>query len=149
MFRGENAGTILAGANPRQLHLIDRDLSRLNTQAIRQGLLDGTVHLHEQDSALALASFPDNHFDWIYLDGDHSYAGIKRDIEQATRKVKPDGLLVFNDYILFSHNELMQYGVIPAVHELCVDDGWTFRFLALAGGMYCDVAVARLSPPAV
>jgi hypothetical protein len=144
VFAGANAATILDGARPRELHLIDVDLSRLQPHVLEPGLGEGIVHLHEQDSATALASFPDEYFDWIYLDGDHTYLGVKRDIEQAKRKVKRDGLLVFNDYILFSHNELMFYGVIAAVHELCRDEGWAFRYFALAGGAYCDVAVGRL-----
>lgn len=37
--------------------------------------------------------------DMIFFDGDHRYAGIKADCERWLDKVKPDGLLVFHDYI--------------------------------------------------
>jgi predicted O-methyltransferase YrrM len=145
VHQGVNARTILEGARPRELHLIDRTFSNLQEALIEPGLRDGIVRLYEQDSASALASFPDEYFDWIYVDGNHYYPGVKRDIEQAKRKVKPSGLLVFNDYIVFSHAEFVFYGVVPAVNELCVEDGWGFRFFALAPHMYCDVAVARLA----
>lgn len=148
-LRGANAHTILQGADPSELHLIDRDFGLLDRELLRPGLEAGVVHLHESDSASGLAAFPDEHFDWIYIDGDHSYGGVRRDIEQATRKVKRDGLLVFNDYILFSHLELLgTYGVVHAVNELCLEEGWEFRFLALERYMYCDVAIGRLSDQA-
>ena len=79
----------------------------------------------------------------MYIDGDHSYGGVKRDIQQAKLKVKPGGLLVFNDYICFSHEELLRYGVVQAVNELCIAEDWTFRYFVLERTMYCDVALAR------
>jgi predicted O-methyltransferase YrrM len=141
---GVNAFRILDGSRPRELNLVDKDFSHLHRHRFEAGLRDGTVRLHERDSATALASFPDEYFDWIYIDADHSYDGIRRDIEQAKRKVKHDGLLVFNDYLLFSHKEFVSYGVVAAVNELCVTDGWELRYFALAPHMYCDVAIGRI-----
>jgi hypothetical protein len=135
---GGNARTILESAQPRELHLIDMTFMHLeHVDRAAPG-----VHFHERDSAEALAAFPDEYFDWIYIDGDHSYEGVVRDIEQAERKVKRDGVLVFNDYILFSYTELLAYGVVAAVNELC-RRGWEFRYFAFAPHMYCDVALVR------
>jgi predicted O-methyltransferase YrrM len=139
-FQGDSARTILEDAEPRELHLIDRDFSKLQ----RDFPSDDVVRLHEGDSASTLGAFPDEHFDWIYIDADHSYAGVKRDIDEAKRKVKRDGLLVFDDYVFFSPTELIPYGVIQAVHELCIDDDWAFRYFVLAGRGFCQVAVTRL-----
>jgi SAM-dependent methyltransferase len=139
-FEGNAARTIVKGAEPRELHLIDRSFSILR----RDSLPDDIVRLHQGDSASTLGTFPDEHFDWIYIDADHSYDGVKRDIDEAKRKVKRDGLLVFDDYIFFSTTELVPYGVIHAVHELCIDDGWAFRYFTLAPRMFCQVALVRL-----
>jgi hypothetical protein len=141
--RGHNARTILDGARPRELHLIDVDLSRLERGLLQSAIDDGVVRLHEADSAATLAAFPDGYFDWIYIDGNHTYGGVLRDVEQAKRKVKSDGLLVFNDYTLFSHAELVEYGVIHVVNRLCLDEGWELRYFALESQMYCDAAIAR------
>jgi hypothetical protein len=147
-YRGRFAHVIVSGAQPRELHLIDRDLGFLEREPLEDAIAAGRVRLHEGDSAVALASFSDSYFDWIYIDADHTYTGVKRDIEQAKVKLKPDGLLLFNDYIFWSHAELMQYGVVHAVNELCMNDGWELRYFALDAQMYCDVAVARIGAPA-
>ena len=63
-----------------------------------------------------LSGFPDAHFDWIYVDADHSYEGLLRDANAAATKVKPGGFLVFND---FAHADpfLGAYGVQRAVAD--------------------------------
>ncbi len=94
----------------------------------------------------ALESFPDAYFDWINIDAQHTYEGVKRDINAARRKVKADGLLVFNDYTMWSYVEMQPYGVVAAVNELCLEDNWTITYLALPDHMYCDVAFRRINP---
>jgi SAM-dependent methyltransferase len=138
---GYNARTILEGAQPRELHLIDQNFSRFHEHGLFE--LTDDIHLHEGQSAPALASFPDAYFDWIYIDADHQYLGIARDIQQAKRAVKPDGFLVFNDYVFYSHTELLRYGVVHAVNELCLAEDWRFRYFALEPQMHCDVALVR------
>jgi len=49
-------------------------------------------------SHLFLASLPDEHLDFIYIDGDHSYAGVLRDLAAAYPKVKRGGLIMGHDY---------------------------------------------------
>jgi hypothetical protein len=36
--------------------------------------------------------------DWIYIDGDHSYTGVKNDLNNAIEVVKPGGLIIGDDY---------------------------------------------------
>ena len=144
-FRGANAQRILEGADPKELHLIDRDFSILERGPLEAAIEGGRVHLHEGDSSATLAGLPAEQFDWIYIDADNSYRAVKQDIEAAKSRVKSDGLLVFHNYMFFSHNELKPYGFVPAVHELCVAEDWAMRYLALHPRMYCDVAVSRLT----
>lgn len=40
--------------------------------------------------------------DMLYIDGDHTYFGVKKDFEMYRRFVKSDGLIVFHDIV--SHN---------------------------------------------
>jgi Methyltransferase domain len=53
-------------------------------------------------SHLTLAKYPDKSFDLIYIDADHSYEGVKKDAEVAKNKVADNGVLIFNDYQVFS-----------------------------------------------
>ena len=82
-------------------------------------------------------------FDFIYIDGDHSYEGIVKDLEQAVRKVKPDGWIVCNDYTIFSPIENTKYGVYRAVNELCLEHDWEIVYMGLHRWGYHDVALRR------
>lgn len=39
-------------------------------------------------------------FQYIYIDGNHSYEGVKYDCEQAVRHLEPGGLLTFHDALV-------------------------------------------------
>jgi hypothetical protein len=41
---------------------------------------------------------PDRAFQFIFIDGDHSQAAVRKDIEEALRVLAPGGLLAFHDY---------------------------------------------------
>jgi len=140
---GTFAETILEFSAPTELHVIDISLAKLRRDVFAPAIQAGIVRLHESDSVEALQRFPDGYFDWIYIDANHSYDGVKRDIDEAKRAVKRDGLLVFNDYSFWSHREFMAYGVVQAVNELCLSDNWDLLYLALHPEMYCDVVLRR------
>ena len=145
-LHGEFAREILRRVLPRELHVIDHEIDpRVREMADEFS----SVRVHHRDSVEALESFPDGYFDWIYIDAQHSYEGVKRDVGAARRKVTPEGLLVFNDYTMWSYAEMEPYGVVAAVNELCVEDGWELVYLALPSHMYCDVAVRRMRRPDV
>ena len=64
------------------------------------------------DSASASKLFPDNFFDFIYIDGDHSYEAVKNDLHMWHPKLKKYGVMCGDD---FSH--ISGRGVIEAVQE--------------------------------
>lgn len=141
---GYFAQKIIEISEPKELHLIDITFQYFNQAPFESAISKKKVFLHESDSATQLSKFPDKYFNWIYIDADHSYKGVTRDIEQATKKIKPDGLLIFNDYIFWSHKELFPYGVIHAVNELCLRDGWEIIYFVLDPEMYNDVVLRKL-----
>jgi SAM-dependent methyltransferase len=144
---GYFSAQILARTAPQALHLIDRDISQIRYDRypeIQSAIQQGVVKLHQGASPDILAAFPDRYFDWLYIDADHSYAGVILDIAQAVRVVKPDGLIVFNDYVKFSVLELIQYGVMEAVNDLCLTHGFEMVGLALHGLGYFDVAIRSM-----
>jgi len=62
-----------------------------------------------------LNSFQDNYFDWIYIDGDHSYNAVKADLEISYKKVKTNGFITGDDFLFVDSNEGL--GIIQAVTE--------------------------------
>ncbi len=45
------------------------------------------------------ASFPDNHFTLVYIDGDHSFNAVTEDMKAWYRKVVPGGWFAGDDYL--------------------------------------------------
>jgi hypothetical protein len=94
-------------------------------------------------SSTTLARQADNSFDLIYIDAMHDYQGVKSDAEQSARILKPEGILVFNDYIMFDHMLGVPYGIIPVVNEMVVNQGWAIVGFGLQRHMFCDIAIRR------
>ncbi len=56
-------------------------------------------------------------FDVIFLDGNHSYEGVKNDLNAWWPKLKSGGLFCGDDYHHASNSDEGRYGVIQAVEE--------------------------------
>ncbi len=143
--RGDFSLELLERCKPSQLHLFDIDISRLVNPRIQAELAsnEGRVKTHIGDSSTNMRKMPDSYFDVVYVDGDHRYEGVVKDIEAALPKIKPEGVLVFNDYTVWSAVSMYHCGVAKAVHELCLAQPWKFRYLALQSMMYNDVMLVR------
>ncbi len=140
MKEGNFSNFILENAKPQRLHLICQSISRYS---VRERFADTpSVECHEGDSSSLLAGFPDAYFDWIYLDAGHAYSAVSADARAAISKLKPNGLLVFNDYVLYSYKEGHFYGVVSLVNELC-EIGWRVEAFCLSPNMHCDIAIRR------
>jgi predicted O-methyltransferase YrrM len=147
-LRGEFAKCILSIVQPDQLHLFDLSFHQEQTPFdhgfFKPSIDNGQTVLHEGDSSTLLSEFPDEYFDWIYIDGDHSFEGVSKDLEQAKRKIKRDGILAFNDYTIYSPFEKMQYGVQRAVNDLILDEGFEIVIYALSICGYPDVCLKKI-----
>lgn len=142
---GNFSQEILTRCQPSELHLFEMDPDRIvHPDILKEMKQDGgRLHLHVGDSAASMRRVPDGMFDIVYIDGDHAYEGVKRDIEATLPKLKPTGSLVFNDYSVWSPVGMYHCGVARAVHELCLEQPWKFRYLALQTMMYNDVMLVR------
>jgi hypothetical protein len=63
-----------------------------------------------------ISKFPDDYFDYVYLDAAHDYNSVKKDIDALKSKVKDGGYIQFNDYCIGPALSI-PYGVINAVNE--------------------------------
>jgi methyltransferase family protein len=144
-YEGAFARAIKDLCDPRELHLIDIDFSRVREK--RYVEQTEVIKFHKGPSAEVLSSFPDAYFDYIYIDADHDLWAVAGDVEAAKPKLKLDGWLIFNDYIYFSPSDMRPYGTVPVVNALCVEEGWELVAFALQFKMYCDVAIRRARNP--
>lgn len=135
---GDFSGEILARTAPRKLHLIDAwgtDRYRAGLDRIRDkyaGQIEsGRVEIHRGLSTEVLAGFPAASFDWVYIDTDHTYATTLAELRLCRDRLKPGGRIAGHDFCTGNVVSAVPYGVVEAVAEFCLEDGWEFEFLAL------------------
>jgi len=114
VWKGSFSRRILDHLRPATFHLYDLTFALLDP-AVRA---DPAVVLHEGDSGAAIAELPDASVDFAYVDGDHSYAGARRDLFGIFPKMKPGGYIQVNDYTPWSILSGFPYGVMANVNEL-------------------------------
>jgi hypothetical protein len=139
--RGDFSAFILKTVQPQKLYLIDQNFEKHSVD--RRFANSPEVTCLAGHSADMLRSLPDGHCDWTYIDAGHDYANVRADATVAATKIKPGGILIFNDYIVWSHHEGIPYGVVQTVNEMCVNEGWKVVAFCLHDNMYCDVALKR------
>ncbi len=74
-------------------------------------------------SADAVKEFPDKHFDWVFIDANHSYEACLEDLRLWAPKIKDDGLLCGHDFAAHASARAAKYGVVDAVKEFVNETG--------------------------
>ncbi|MDX2309450.1 MAG: class I SAM-dependent methyltransferase [Hyphomicrobium sp.] len=135
---GKFASQILSIVEPDKLHVVDLDYRRFD-QSLSA---DPRLVQHTGMTYEIISRFPDQHFDWVYIDADHSYRGVLRDARASSPKIKPGGLMIFNDFAHIDPN-LGRYGVMQAATEFAVEAKWPLRYFALEPSALYDVAFRK------
>jgi hypothetical protein len=124
---------------PTQLHLIDI----WGSDRYHEGLLDNIksmfsqkiateeIFLHRKFSHHAALDFPNEFFDWVYIDTTHSYTQTKLELELYAPKIKSGGIIAGHDYLMGNWEKSFKYGVIEAVHEFCATHDYEFIYLTM------------------
>jgi hypothetical protein len=125
-----------------------RGMKHLDFYRDRFASYGGSMVFEEGDSHEKLATYPRDYFDLVYLDAGHAYEDVKQDAENAKRALKRDGLLIFNDYIMYDHTHdapwpSAAYGVVQVANEILINEDWRVFGLALNNHMFCDIAIYR------
>jgi len=144
VFKGEFSIKILTIVKPMKLYLIDvwwgkygkfypdwgayTDHGKLETKEAYR-ILTENIQEHKDkceimvgDDQKLLLQFPDNYFDWVYIDSTHSYEKTVDELKIISTKIKPDGLITGHDWqpsIFHDH-----HGVYKAVREFCSETSW-------------------------
>jgi hypothetical protein len=123
VHKGDFSAQILQIVKPRKLHLIDpwkhEDSPRYNKAwfggmagsqiemdkryesvcaRFSNQIQSGQIEIHREFSENALTQFSDGYFDWVYIDGNHLYEYVKKDLELSLEKTKPGGFITGDDY---------------------------------------------------
>ncbi len=110
--------------------------------AFEGAIAAGRVRVLEGDSADCLERLDDGSVDVIYIDADHRYEFVRRDLVVARRKVRGDGWIIVNDYLMVAElGSTIPYGVVHATHEFMLEHDWGMQYLALQTRMFCDVVL--------
>ena len=151
--QGEFSKMILEITDPSRLHLVDAwgDPSRYH-DGLKLAVKDkfsseiamGKVEVNVGFSTVVLAKFPNQYFDWVYLDTDHSYKGTAEELQILKNKVKKGGIIAGHDYIIGNCPGDCRYGVIEAVHELCVKDNWEIILLTNETHQFRSFAIRKM-----
>lgn len=135
VWKGELSSAILTHTQPKQLHLIDAWIAYPNASGVMKEkdgqpgaeeeryqhvlqlfstqIANDQIVIHRELSNIAATKFPDNFFDWIYIDAGHTYEDVKQDLDLYVPKVKIGGYIMGDDY-----NPHAWPGVVQAVDEL-------------------------------
>jgi predicted O-methyltransferase YrrM len=102
---------------------VDLDKSYANLVQYYQAV--PAIHVIRGDGVASLNTYPDDTFDMVYIDADHSYEGCKRDLEAASKKVKVGGYIMGHDYEMnmAKAQNVYHFGVKQAVDEFCLARG--------------------------
>ena len=89
--------------------------------------------------------FPSHTFDMIYIDGDHSYDGCKKDLIIAYDKIKNGGFIMGHDYEMNMIKAKTAYifGVRNAVDEFCINYNQTIYAKAYDGCVSYAIQVSK------
>ena len=138
VWKGEFSIKLLQGTQPKTLYLIDPWVTRddplhrkswyttnrnPDMEGIYQSVLqqfsnereNGSVVVKRGFSEDILKEFPDESFDYIYIDGDHEYSAVRKDCFLAFDKVRVGGFICGDDYAV---RGWWKDGVVKAFHEL-------------------------------
>lgn len=150
---GNFSASILAEAAPTTLHLIDlwgSSVERFGSAGFERvsarfsaEIASGRVKVHRGLSWDMLATLEGRSLDWAYVDAAHDYDSVRRDLAALLPKLKPDGWIVGDDYVMWA-GPVGRYGVVEAVNELCLAEGFELVYLVLQRHMHLKYAIRRI-----
>lgn len=143
VFWGHFAEYLVRDFQPVKLYLVDpwdllfgetfpawspyTNWGALTTREAMQVALDlaeahpDVVEVRKEFSTSFLPSLGDASLDWIYLDAAHKYPDVMADLEALLPKMKPDGVILGDDY--FTNPDAKHRGVKRAVDEFAGKHG--------------------------
>ena len=133
VLKGEFTEVLLSKAKPQMLHLIDpwyqlgsywswTTGNQSTVEAVieihkrfKPELGSGKMQIHIGDDQILLPVFPDEYFDWVYLDSSHTYEDTVTELVLLSKKVKKSGVICGDDWQPDPSHK--HHGVCKAIRE--------------------------------
>ncbi|MEN9599702.1 MAG: hypothetical protein RL596_2021 [Bacteroidota bacterium] len=149
---GEFSEEILNITKPTKLYLIDAwndSFFHNGKKAIVEEKFSNQMQYKKVELRVGLSTdelpkFPDGYFDWVYLDTAHTYEITYAELSILKTKIKPNGIILGHDYVIGNWADWFKYGVIEAVHEFCVKEGWEIIYLTNETHQHRSFAIKKL-----
>lgn len=146
---GDFSRKILDINQPSKLHLVDVWQSERYPEKLfyevssnfKSEINDGNVVINRGFSTEVVNQFPDEYFDWIYIDTVHDYKITKSELELYRHKVKKGGIIAGHDFIIGEIDVPWKYGVIEAVYDFCNTYGWEIIYVTMEIGIFPSFAI--------
>ena len=104
-------------ASENDLYFSQKQLDEQYTEVLNKAKdYNGKVAIVKKFSHIAAKDIADESFDFIYIDADHTYEAVKRDLNAWWPKLKVGGLIGLHDYEEIFHSNI-PFGVVQAVTE--------------------------------
>lgn len=150
--QGNFSTKILEICQPKKLHLVDVWQDKRYHQNKRNqvesrfesNIKNEQVEINIGLSTDVVSSFPDNYFDFIYIDTDHSYPTTLSELELYSSKMKKEGIICGHDYIIGYWNGMVRYGVKEAVAYFCKKYNWELTYLTAETNGHPSFAVKKI-----
>ena len=114
-YRGDYAVRIISIVKPKKMYCIDpwREIPNskekylqvyqdqryeLVQTRLKKSIEVGITHIIRETSDNAVSQIADNSLDFVYIDGDHSYNQVSKDLSNYWIKLKSKGILSGDDY---------------------------------------------------
>jgi hypothetical protein len=97
------------------------------------------VQVIRERSTTAIDSLPDVHLDVIYIDANHQYEHVLRDMMHARKKMKPGGIMLMDDFYEGPGGYEQNEGVMAAVNTFVKRHEYVY--LAMTCGSFANVAL--------
>ena len=153
VFKGEFSEIILEKIQPSELYLVDifppemcsgdkdgnnivyDNLEKYYEILTKKYEENEEVKVIKSTTSNFLESLDDQYLDAVYIDADHSYQGVKNDLQLSFKKVKDGGIIMGHDY-----TNVMFPGVVRAVDEFCQNNNLKIEYLTKDGcPTYCII----------
>lgn len=126
-FRPEYGESLYGGAAARS----QEDMDAVYRHVLRRFEANRRVRVRRQESLRAARDVEPETLDWVYLDAEHTYEAVRRDLSAWASRVRPGGFVCGDDYGV---RGWWGSGVTRAVYETI--EATALRPVLIYGGQY-------------